>query len=208
VSFIGCYKTLRAQSGSETQVRSKLLITLLIGILVVVYCLLGIDYMKQRQEHAVLTTRIADARQTLAQLPEPPQNLEERLAAAEARLSAAQSSFPARLNSTQVVNHILELAKGHNVTAIPLVTEAWSTEKVRQHEYQVFRLNVAVAGSYPQLVAFVNELENGENEILVVKDLSVTRVTGQSEDKNVSGGTISITASLELSIYTQPPTPD
>ena len=188
--------------------RSKLLITVLIVILVVVYYLLGIGYMKQRNEQAALTSRIADAGQTLAQLPEPAQDLEKRLAAAEARLSAAQTSFPARLNSTQVVNHILELAKRYHVTAIPLVTKAWSTEKIRQHDCQVFRLNVAVAGSYPQLVAFVNELENGEYQTLVVEDLSVTRVIQQPGDENVKGGTLDITASLELTIYTQPPTSD
>lgn len=203
VSFIGCYKTLRAQSGSETQVRSKLLITVLIVILVVVYCLLGIDYMKQRQEHSVLTSRIADARQTLTQLPVPPQNLEERLAAAEVRLSDAQRSFPTRLNSTQVINDILKLAERHNITAIPLVADAWSTEKVRQHDYQVFRLNLALAGSYSQLVTFVSELEEGEYKTLIVEDLSVTRANEQSEE-----GTIGITASLELAIYTQSPMSD
>lgn len=203
VSFIGCYKTLRAQSGSETQVRSKLLITVLIVILVVVYCLLGIDYMKQRQEHSVLTSRIADARQTLTQLPVPPQNLEERLAAAEVRLSDAQRSFPTRLNSTQVINDILKLAERHNITAIPLAADAWSTEKVRQHDYQVFRLNLALAGSYSQLVTFVSELEEGEYKTLIVEDLSVTRANEQSEE-----GTIGITASLELAIYTQSPMSD
>ncbi len=183
--------------------RSKLLITVLIVILVVVYCLLGLDYIKQRQEHSVLTSRIADARQTLTQLPEPAQNLEERLAAAEVRLSDAQRSFPTRLNSTQVINDILKLAERHNITAIPLAADAWSTEKVRQHDYQVFRLKLALAGSYSQLVTFVSELEEGDYETLIVQDLSVTRVNEQSEE-----GTIGITASLELAIYTQSPMSD
>jgi Tfp pilus assembly protein PilO len=159
--------------------------------------------MKQRQEHSVLTSRIADARQTLAQLPVPAQNLEERLAAAEVRLSDAQRSFPTRLNSTQVINDILKLANRHNITAIPLVTKPWSTEKVRQHDYQVFRLNLALAGSYSQLVTFVSELEEGDYETLIVEDLSVTRANEQSEK-----GTIGITASLELAIYTQSPMSD
>lgn len=182
--------------------RGKLLITILIIILVAVYYLFGTDYMKQRQEHAALTSQITDATQALAQIPELPQNLEQRLAAAQASLAAEQNEFPSKINSTQVINTILQLADDYGVKATPMVTQSWSTEMVGEHSYSVLRLTVAVEGSFSPLLSFISKLENGEFKTLIVENLSVTRVTEQPE------GTIPITASLNLAIYTQSLTPD
>ncbi len=181
-------------------VRGKLLITILIIVLLVVYYLFGMDYMKQRQEHEALTSQITDVTQTLAQIPELPQDLEQRLAAAQASLAAEQSAFPSQINSTQIINTILQLADDSGVKAIPLVTQLWSIENVGKHGYYVLRLNVTVEGSFSQLVSFVSKLENGEYKTLIVENLSVSE---QAEEESASEGTIPITASLDLAIYTQ-----
>jgi len=189
-------------------VRSKLLITILIIILLAVYYLFGTEYMKQCKEHEALTSQITDVTQVLAQIPEPPQDLEQRLEAAQASLAAEQSEFPGEINSNQVINTILELGDDCGVKAIPLVTQPWSVEKVGEHDYYVFRLNVAVQGSFSRLLTFVSELENGESKTLIVENLTVTRVTEQSEEETVPEGTTPITASLNLAIYTQSLTSD
>jgi len=186
-------------------VKAKLLITLITIIVLVVYAYFGMGYMKQRKEHEVLTSQIIEVTQTLRETPQPPQDLEQRLEAAKASLAVEQSAFPSRMNSTQIINTILKLADVCEVKAIPLVTQPWSIENVGEHGYQVFRLNVAVKGSYSQLVAFVSQLERGEYKTLIVEDLSVTRVTEQSEGETVTEGTIPVTASLDLAIYTQSP---
>lgn len=188
--------------------KRKLLVTLLIIILLVVYYLFGMDYMKQRQEHEALTAQITEVTQALAQIPELPQDLEQRLATAQVRLAAEQSAFPSKMNSTEVINTILELADDCKVKAIPLVTKPWSVENVGEHGYYVLRLSVAIEGSFSQLVSFVSKLENGEFETLMVENLSVTRVSEQSEEESVPEGTIPITASLDLAIYTQSLTSD
>lgn len=188
--------------------RGKLLIAILITTLLVVYYLFGMDYMKQLKEHEALTSQITDATQVLAQIPELPQDLEPRLAAAQASLAAVQGAFPSQMNSTEVIDTILKLADDTGVKAIPLVTQPWAIEKVGEHDYNVFRLNVAVEGSFSQLVSFVSKLENGELKTLIVENLSVTRVTEEPEEETVPEGTILITASLDLAIYTQPLTSD
>jgi len=180
-------------------VKGKLLITLLIIILLVVYYLLGMGYMKQQKEYEALTSQIADVTQTLREIPKPPQDLEQRLADAQASLAAEQSAFPGKMNTTQVINSILELADDCEVKAIPLITQPWSTEEVGQHSYYVFRLNVAIEGSLSQLLTFVDKLENSEFETLVVEGLRVTRVTEQLEE--TAEGTVPVTASLDLAIY-------
>ena len=183
--------------------RYKLLVTLSIIILIVVYAYFGMGYMKEREEQAALTSQIADASYTLAQVPEPPRDLEQRLAVAQVSLAAEQDAFPGQINSTQIVNTILKLANDCEVKAIPLVTKPWSMEDIGEHGYYVFRLNVAVEGSFSQLVSFVGKLENGEFETLVVEDLSVTKVEEQPEGETVPEGSIPVTASLDLAIYTQ-----
>jgi len=187
-------------------VKSKLLIVLLIIILLVAYYLFGMDYIKQREQHEALTSQIADATQTLLQIPKLPRDLEQRLAAARASLAAEQSAFLGKMNSTQIINTILKLADDCEVKAIPLVTQPWSMEDIGEHGYYVFRLNLAVGGSFSQLVTFVSKLENGEVKTLVVEDLRVTRVSEQSEEESVSEAIIPVTASLDLAIYTQSPT--
>lgn len=187
---------------------SKLLFTVLITILLVVYAYLGIGYMKQSGEREALTSQITEAIETLREIPKPPQDIEQRLAAAQASLVAEQSIFPIKVNSTEVVNTILELADDSGVKAVPLETEPWSIQDVGERVYYVFRLNVTVEGSLSHLSNFVSKLENGRFRTLVVEDLSVTRVSEPSEEEGVSEGTISVVASLDLAIYTQSLTSD
>ncbi len=188
--------------------RSKLLITILIIVLLAVYSLFGMDYMKQHQEQETLTSQITEVNEALREIPELPQDLEQRLAAAQASLAAEQSEFPGKINSTEVINTILELAEDSEVKAIPLVTEPWSADKVGEHDYYVFRLNVTVEGRFSQLVTFVSKLENGELKTLIVEDMSVTRVTEQSEEESAPEGTIPFTVNLDLAIYARSVTSD
>jgi hypothetical protein len=161
------------------------------------------DYLNQRKEQKALTSQIAEVTQTLGDMPEPPQNLEQQLAAAEASLVAEQDAFPGKMDTTQVVDTILRLADDCQVKAIPLITEPWSKENIGQHDYYVFRLNLAVEGSFSQLVNFVGELENGGFNTLIVENVSLTRLSQQSEDEGANEETILVIASLDLAIYTQ-----
>ena len=76
---------------------------------------------------------------------------------------------------------------------------------VGEHGYHVFRLNIAVKGSYSRLVSFVSGLERGEYQTLVVEDLTVTRITEQPQAEHVDEDTEIVTASLKLAVYTQSP---
>jgi len=186
----------------ETSARSKILIAILIISLLVVYYIFGMDYLRQRQEREALAFQIATVTQALAQMSDPPQNLEQRLEAAQESLAAEQSMFPSRLNSTEVISTILELANSLGVNAIPLVTQPWSTEVVGENNYDVLRLTVDAEGSFSQLVNFVSRLENGEYQTLVVEDLTVDRVATASEGDG-SEGIVSYIASFDLAIYAQ-----
>lgn len=188
--------------------RSKLPVIVLILALLTAYIFFGTDYMKRREEHRVLADQIAQVSETIVVVPQPAQDLEERLAAAKENLATEQSKFPDSVSSTEIIDTILKLADESEVKAIPLVTEPWSTKKIGEHEYRVFRLHLRVEGSFLQLVYFVNQLESGELEALVVEDLSVTRDNEQAAEHGISEGTVAITASLNLAIYARPLTSD
>ncbi len=186
-------------------VKSKLPIVILIIILSVLYYLFGTDYMNQRKEQKVLASQLTEVTQMLGEIPEPPQDLEQRLEVAQASLAAEQSILPSEVDITQVIDTILRLADDCGVKAIPLATEPWAIEKIGEHSYYVFRLNVAVEGGFSQLVSFVKRLENGKFETLVGENVSVARVTEVSGEESVAEGIMLITASLDLAIYTQSP---
>lgn len=184
--------------------KGKLLITLLVIIILVVYAYFGMDYLKQRREHEALASQIADVSQTLSQMPEPPHDMEQRLADAQSELSAEQSVFPGDMNSTRIIDDILKLADDCGIKVLPLATRPWSIENTGEHSYRVFRLDAAVEGNLPQLVSFLSKLEDGEFKTIIVENLSVTRLTEQSGGETTAGGTIPVTARLALAIYTQP----
>ena len=179
---------------------SRLIITFLIVAVVAllaVHYFLGMDYRRQCQGHEALTAQVNEAAQTLAQTPKPAQDLEQRLASAEAGLVAAQRAFLGDLNSTLIINDILKLADECQVWAIPLVTQPWAKGGIREG-YDVFRLRVVVTGSFSQLTSFVSRLESGEIGNFVVESLSVSRVSGVTEE-----GAVPVVASLNLAVYTQ-----
>jgi Tfp pilus assembly protein PilO len=162
--------------------------------LLVVYYFLGMDYRKQRQARDVLAARVNEAALTLAQTPEPPQALEQRLAEAEASLAAVQYTFPSDLNSTRVINDILLLADECQVKAIPLATQPWSIEDTGR-DYQVFRIDMSVSGSYPLVTDFVSQLESASFAAIAVENLGVTRLP--------VGGNMPVVCNLDLAIYTR-----
>ena len=186
----------------------KLLITLLIIVLLAGYYHFGLDYLQKEAEQEALASQITDATRALAQMPEPPVDLEPRLSAVQAQLATEQSTFPGEMNSTKIVNSILELADECEVKAIPLITQPWTTETINDHDYSVFWLNIAVAGTFTQMVSFLSKLEKGGIPTLIVEDLSVTRAIEPSGEESTPEGTIPVNATLALAIYIQPQTPE
>jgi uncharacterized coiled-coil protein SlyX len=179
--------------------KSKSIITFLIVTLVVLLAvngILGIRYLRQNQKAEALTAQIAEATRTLDQSPGSLQDLEQKLAAAKASLADAQSALPSDLNSTRVVNSILKLADACQVKAIPLSTRPWTTENAGKG-YHVFRVNLFISGTFPQLTSFLGQMGNGEFKTYIVENLNVTRAPESS------GETVIVTANLILAVYAQ-----
>ncbi|MHB8105709.1 MAG: GspMb/PilO family protein, partial [Dehalococcoidales bacterium] len=133
--------------------------------------------------------------------PLPPADLEAQLSAAQDVLNAVKDSFTIDMNDTRIVNRILELAVANGVKAIPLGTQSWVIESVSNQDYAVFRIALAVTGTYPQLVSFVNQLENGEPKTLIIESLLVDGTPGASLLDSSARNTLPINADIKIAIY-------
>ena len=162
------------------------------------------DYLKQRDQKATLETQVAEATASLALIPQPPADLEEQLAAAQKGLAAAKDAFAIDTNDTRTVNRILEIAKENGVKAIPLATQPWVLESVQNQNYSVFRIEIAATGSYPQLVSFLNQLENSEPKTLIIEYLSVETAPGSSLLDSAARNTLPLNANIKIAIYASP----
>jgi len=183
----------------------KLLIIILVVALLAVYYIIGSDYLKQGREHEALASQVNEATRTLAQIPSPPADLEQRLAAARSALESVNSTLPDRLNSTRIINTILRLADEVGVRAIPLTTQPWTTESINGEDYSVFRLHIAVTGPFTRLSSFFSQLENGEIKTLVMEYITVDKVTGSFRAEGVYGSMLQVDANLEIAVYSRPP---
>ena len=181
-----------------------LLIIALVGALLVAYYMLGTDYLKQRRAGRELAAKIADTSLLLSQTPRYPADLKDWQAAAQAGLDAVKNSFPQNLDSTRIIDSILEIAGETGVKAIPLVTQPWTVVSIDDFPYSVLRLNVTATGTYAQVSGFLERLETSEMETLVIEEISVDRADEPPGEESVSGATAEFNADLNLAFYSRP----
>jgi Tfp pilus assembly protein PilO len=182
----------------------NILIIVLVVVLLAVYSIIITDYLKQHNENTKLKTQVVDTTSALALIPQPPADLEYRLAAAQKNLDAVKKPFVIDTNDTQIINNILELAKEQGVKAIPLGTQPWVLENVLDQAYSVFRVDMAVTGDYQHLVNFLNKLETSQPETLVIESFSVETTSGSSLlDASARNAQI-LNASIKIAIYASP----
>lgn len=179
---------------------NKLAITLILVILVIVYGLLAMDYMKQGPEQERLLSEIEEADQSREAIPEPSTAFSELLAVVQANLAAEYETIPGEISSSDVIDTVLGLAQEIGVKAIPLITQPWTEQYVGESTYRIFRINVEIEGLFSQVREYVSRLESGEFNTLIVERLII-----DIEDEEVYAGEFTpVEASLDLAIFTQP----
>jgi len=189
-------------------VRKRLLAIVLAIFLIAVYAFFGVDYLDQEAQKEVLTRGISDAREALALIAELPKDTEERLATAQAGLTAVQNEFPTEIDTTLVVSTILRLGEECGVKVLPLVTEAWSGNEVGGHEYPVFRVEIDVEGAFIDTMDFLSMLESTEFKTLILGDLNISSIGEPLGERDLDGETSLMMTNLELAVYVRPETYD
>jgi hypothetical protein len=185
------------------KLKTMLSILLVVGLFTG-YGILLTDYRNLHQDNAALTSQIAAAGQQLALIPPAPSDLSLRLEAARAALEGEKDSFPAQLNSTRIVNDILNLGETTKVKTIPLSTRPWAAESANQTTYPVFRLSMALNGTFVHLSDFLDRLENSGSGTLVITNLKIDSVTGPPADEGETGDALDVSCDMDIAVYARP----
>jgi len=183
-------------------VTRKLLITVLsIGLLIIcVYFL--VDSISQQSEQEALRTQITDAIEMIALIPEVPSDLQQRLTDAETSLVTEQSILLGQVNTTQVINGLLDIADANQVNVISLTTIPWSLINIEDYVYLVFTIHLDVKGNSDNLLALLRTLESELPKSVSVQHLTVTSDVEQITEP------AQLTARLEIAIYAPAPVDD
>ena len=179
---------------------NKIAIILISVVLLAVYGLLAMDYVKQGPEQGRLLSEIEEIDQSLEAMPEPSTDFSEQLALVQAALAAENETIPSEIDSSDVIDTILSLAQEIGVKAIPLITEPWVEEQIDESAYRVFRLNIEIEGLFSQVREYVSRLESGEFSTLIVESL----IIDVDDEEAYAGGATPVVASLDLAIFAQP----
>jgi len=180
-------------------VTRKLFLTVLsIGLLTICVYLL-IDTMSQQSEQETLRTQITDSIEMIALIPEIPSDLEQRLADIEASLVSEQSGFSGQVNTTQVIDTLLDMAGASQVSVVSMSTTPWSLVNVEGSVYLVFAINLDIEGELGNIAVFLRTLESGLPESVNVQHLTVAGDTEQVMESSLA------TASLDIVLYAQAP---
>ena len=158
--------------------------------------------MSQQNEQKTLRTQITDAIEMIGLIPEVPSDLEQRLADIEASLVSEQSDLPGQVNTTQVIDTLVDMVGASQVSMVSLATTPWSLVNIEGYNYLIFIINLDIGGELDNIGAFLRTLESDLPESVSVQHLTVT---GDAEQ--VIESTL-VTTSLEIIIYAQAPIPE
>jgi Tfp pilus assembly protein PilO len=171
--------------------KRRLLILVPAALVLAVYAYLGADYAARTEARDNLKGEIAEALAAMDQVGLGSGDLGEGLAEARTILETARERLPDSLDSTAVIEAVLDMAVGSGLNPLPLSTYPPTTEEIGEGTYQVMGINLDVTGNYAQLVKFLTDLESGDIKGLVVRELRIEGDVGQQD----------MMARLDLAVY-------
>jgi hypothetical protein len=183
----------------------KLALILFITVLLAAYYWLGMGYLKERSRNNTLSADIDETTLLLADIPTPAADPQERLEAVQAELDAALKTLPAKSNTTEIINSILQLADSTGIKIIPLQTSPWAIETYDDYNVAVYQLNLAITGKSGRFLDFLDSLENGDFPTLVIENSSVNKADETHLEDSLSESSTQIEAYLSIAIYAQAP---
>jgi hypothetical protein len=183
----------------------KLLLVIVIFVILAAYYVLGTGYLKGKNQNAALAADIEDTTLLLLEIPSPPADLEERLEAVQNELDSTLNRLPAKPNTTQIIDYVLNLGESNGVKIIPVITQSWETESYDGYDVDVFRFSLSVLGDSSQFLKFFSELENEEFETLIIQNLQIYRDDDSEYLKSISSGSVSVRADIQLAVYGRVP---
>jgi len=159
------------------------------GILAVAYIVVFASYAMEQSEQSSATQQIEAGSGTLSGVGDSQQtlrDLEARLSSTKAGLDDLQHAFPTKLDSTVIVQSLLDYANRSHVsikqmTSLPATQVMAPKEDEKDVDYTVLRYTLVVDGQLPDMLTFLSLLENATSQTAALGDVDLTEGTGTKE---------------------------
>ncbi|MBE3109898.1 MAG: hypothetical protein IMZ46_05195 [Acidobacteria bacterium] len=177
-------KSIRSQKLLETlegiKVKPANMLAALGGVLILAYIVVGAAYAKERSAQSDFREQVEAGGGTLSGVGDPQltlTELQDRLTYLEADLAALQNSFPTKLDSTAIVQGLVDYANQSRVSikqmnALPIAQV--KTQKEGDVAYSVLRYTLIIEGALPDMLAFLSRLEEATAQTAALGDVTVT----------------------------------
>jgi hypothetical protein len=123
---------------------------------------------------------VGDSQQTLKEL-------EDRLSVLNAGLQDLETAFPAKLDSTAIVQSLLDYsnqsrARIKQISTLPASqVVAQKDENGEQVTYTVLRYTLVIEGNLTEMLSFLSLIEDGTAQTAALGDVSIAAGTGTEE---------------------------
>ena len=159
------------------------------GVLAVAYIVVIASYAMERSDQASARQQIEAGSGTLSGVGDSQQtlrDLQDRLSFTKAGLDNLQHAFPTKLDSTVIVQSLLDYANQSHVsikqmTALPASQVLAPKEAEMDTTYTVLRYTLVVDGELANMLTFVSLVENGASQTAALGDVALTEGTGVKE---------------------------
>jgi hypothetical protein len=155
--------------------------------------------LSKKNEQETLLTQITEAIEMIDLIPEVPSDLEQRLADIQASLDSSQSNLSDEVNTTEVIDALIDTASASQVSVVFISTTPWSLVNIEGYNYLIFTVNLDIEGGLYNISAFLRNLESIQPPPISVEYLNITR------DEELMGSSAMVTASLDMVLYARPP---
>ena len=157
------------------------------GVIVILaigaYAYMGYMYSDELGKQDDLESELDDANEKWARVKDRPvEDLESILEQTKQELEEEESIFPVELSANDVMQLLLQAAEEHGLNILPLTgIRPADTENVLGNKYWKVDFNLRPSGTLPQLLGFLEAMEQGEigGERYATMTLSDVQVSGK-----------------------------
>lgn len=161
----------------------------LVGLVV-----LGIFYMNEESDQDKLADTRVEKQQELDSMESDVVDEDALLAEALKKLDETHAGFPADMDSTDLLSLILDYQRETHVDIQPLTVQPGGEIEIAGQTYISVGFTATVSGSLPNIMAFINKLENGDISTFSVSGINLSG-SGGNWSTSMSASVISTKSS-------------
>jgi len=174
--------------------QTRLLTVVLALVMVIALVYLLSDYTRLQKKQTEYTSQIESDKRALALLGSPGSGFEQQLASAQvANTAALQRLADHHLNSTNLINSVLDCAAQNGLQVTSLTSEQWIRKAISGTDYKNLPIELNVTGSLDQFIDFTRTITNIDK----FPNLLVTKTVISAGSTSSAGNPI---VSVELSL--------